>query len=147
MAAETGVFTFRVLQITEAVAFGEGARACVSLFGELFQRVSADASSPRRICSGRVEFDPAERGDGPVGRFSFPPDVEVQPFFLAYVDVRPSAMTGLIETLRSGAGVELAFRADIEEPLTQIVARELDPKSKKRGGSFSLRTVSVSVSR
>ncbi|MBB36000.1 MAG: hypothetical protein CME88_01340 [Hirschia sp.] len=141
------VFIFRSLQVTEAVAFGEGARACVSLFGEVFQRDKNKASGMRRICSGRVEFDAAERDGSPVGRFSFPADVEVQPFFLAYVDVRPSAMQGLMETLRSGPGVELAFRADIEQCLSDIAAEELGMPVKKRGSLYSLRTVSVSVSR
>ena len=147
LAAETGVFTFRVLQVTEAVAFGVGARTCVSLFGEVFQRTDDTASGARRICSGRVEFDPSEREDGPVGRFSFPDDVDVQPFFLAYVDVKPSVMTGLIQTLRSGPGVELAFRADIKIPLAELVSKELALKPERRGGVFDLRTVSVSVSR
>ena len=67
--AEPGVFTFRVLQVTEALALGEGARSCVSLFGDVFQRIDA-STQPRRLASGRVEFDPVERDQGYVGRFS-----------------------------------------------------------------------------
>ena len=146
-AFDPGVFTFRSLQVTEAVAFGEGARSCVSLFGEIFQRDESKTSGMRRICTGRVEFAAAERDGAPVGRFSFPADVEVQPFFLAFVDVRPSAMQGLLETLRSGAGVELAFRADIKQSLATLVVEELNLPVEQRGSQFSLKTVSVSVSR
>lgn len=142
---EPGVFTFRVLQVTEAVAFGEGARACISLFGEVFQRTDS-AANPRRICSGRVEFQPNERDGGHVGRFSFPAQTEVQPFLLGGVDVRPSAMQHLIETLRSGPGVELAFHADIASNLLDLAQDETSKEDAKRQ-SFNIRTVSVSVSR
>ncbi len=145
LAVETGVFTFRVLQVTEALAFGEGARNCVSLFGEVFQRTD-EAPNARRICSGRFEFQPAERDDAPVGRFAFPAQSEVQPFMLGLIDVRPSAMPGLIETLRSGPGIELAFRADIDQPLIALAEAETSKPDAKRK-RFNLRTVSISVSR
>ena len=142
--AAGGVFTFRVLQVTEALAFGEGARTCVSVFGEVFQRTEADQLNSKRISSGRVEFQPNERDDAHVGSFSFPKDTEVQPFLLAYVNVRPSAMQGLIETLRSGPGIELAFRAEDVRLLDTIIS---DEQGADTAQSIALRTVSVSVSR
>ena len=81
------------------------------------------------------------------GVFPFPPETEIQPFFLAYIDVRPSAMPELIETLRSGPGIELAFRADIDKSLIDILAQEKTPEDSQPGVEFKIRTVSVSVSR
>ncbi len=140
------VFTFRSLQVTEALAFGEGARMCLSLFGEIFQRKVPGALNPQRICSGRVEFQPIEKSDGPVGVFTFPKELDVQPFLLAYVNVPPSAMQGLIETVRTGPGVELGFRADIGADLDALITEETGRKDQPET-TFNIRTVSVSVSR
>ena len=144
---DPSVFTFRALQVTEAMAFGEGARTCVSVFGEVFQRVEAGSLNPRRICSARVEFRPNEPGEAHVGVFSFPEDMEVSPFMLAYVNVCQHNMQGLLDSLRTGTGIELGFRADIDTHLSDLIVRESRMSPDKRGGAYTLRTVSVSVSR
>ena len=143
---DPGVFTFRSLQITEALAFGEMNRRVVSVFGEVFQRDKDKAAGMRRICSGRVEFSSGEASSDVVGRFSFPADMEVQPFLVAHVNVAAQDMQGLVETLRSGPRIELAFMATTEKALTDLVLANVSDDLSQRE-DYLIRNVSISVSR